>query len=372
VITGNTFGILFRVTTFGESHGPALGVVIDGCPAGFDLNLDKITIEVERRRPGQSKLVSPRREKDEFEILSGLFEGKTTGAPLMFLVRNEDVRSKDYTVIKDLFRPGHADFTYYAKYGHRDYRGGGRSSARETASRVIAGAVAKQLLDVVGIHFRAGVIQIGRVKAQSYQWESVEQNEIRSVDPSTVEAMKDEIEIARKDRDSVGGVIEVQALGVPPGLGEPVFGKLDAAVAAALMSIPAVKGVEIGAGFLAASMRGSEMNDALLPDGFQSNNHGGILGGISSGNPIIARMVVKPTSSLPQNQQTIDIHGNPQSISTLGRHDPCVAMRAVPIAEAMLALVIADFWLQDNATRAARDPSSLSRMSYGLSKHNLS
>lgn len=365
-MTGNSFGHLFRITTFGESHGEALGVVIDGCPAGLTLDLEQIRAELDRRRPGQSTLVSPRREGDEFKILSGLFEGKTTGMPIAAVIYNEDVKSKDYSAIKDLFRPGHADFTYFAKYGHRDYRGGGRSSARETVGRVIGGAVAKQLLQTAGIQIRGAVIQVGKVRAERYDWSQVEANEIRSVDPDRVAAMREEIESARKDRDSVGGVVEVQVLGAPPGLGEPVFGKLDAAVAYALMSIPAVKGIEIGAGFAAAELRGSQMNDEFFTDGFHKNDHGGILGGISSGAPIIARIVVKATSSIPKEQQTIDTSFNPQPISTKGRHDPCVALRAVPIAEAMIALVIADFWLQDLAVRAAREPNSIERVRYGL------
>jgi chorismate synthase len=366
-MTGNSYGNLFRITTFGESHGPALGVIIDGCPAGLELDLGLIAGELDRRRPGQSTLVSPRREPDNFEVLSGLFEGRTTGMPLMMLVKNEDVKSKDYGAIKDLFRPGHADFTFFAKYGHRDYRGGGRSSVRETVGRVIGGAVAKQLLRGAGVSFVGGVTQVGTVKSKRYVWEQVESNEIRSVDPDTVDAMREEIEKARKDRDSVGGIVEVRALGVPPGWGEPVFGRLDAVIAGAMMSIQAVKGVEIGAGFAAAEMRGSEMNDEMFVDGFHSNNHGGILGGISSGAPIVVRLVVKPTSSIPKERQTLDVRFEPQPISTKGRHDPCVALRAVPIAEAMLALVLVDFWLQDCASRGVRETFAPAHsIKYGL------
>lgn len=354
-MTGSSFGTLFRITTFGESHGTALGVVIDGCPAGLLLDEEIIRYELSRRRPGQSKLVTPRKEKDEYEILSGLFEGRTTGAPLTFVVRNDDVRSKDYSEIKELFRPGHADFSYFAKYNHRDYRGGGRSSARETIGRVIAGAVAKQLLAHVGVTFRGGVVAVGGVSAERFEWDFVEQNDVRCVDPDKVELMIREIEQARKDRDSVGGIVEVQAVGVPPGLGEPVFGKLDAAVASAMMSIPAVKGVEIGAGFRAARERGSKINDQMLPGGFEKNDHGGILGGVSSGAPIVARIAIKPTSSIPKDQKTLNKDFQPATISTKGRHDPCVAIRAVPIAEAMLALVLVDFWLQDLATAGARE-----------------
>lgn len=354
MIAPNTFGTLFRITTFGESHGRALGVIVDGCPAGLTLDLESITNELNRRRPGQSTLVSPRREPDEFEIYSGIFEGKTTGMPLMFMVVNQDVKSKDYSDIKDLFRPGHADFGYTAKYGIRDYRGGGRSSVRETVARVIGGAIAKQLLRNVGVSFVGGVTQVGDVVAKRRVWEQVESNDVRSTDPDTIAAMTEAIEKARKDRDSIGGVVEVQARGVPVGLGEPVFARLDAAIAGAMMSIQAVKGVEIGAGFASAAMRGSEMNDEFFPEGFHSNNHGGILGGISSGAPIVVRIVVKPTSSIPKERRTIDANFQPQSISTKGRHDPCVALRAVPIAEAMLALVLVDFWLQDLAARGAR------------------
>ena len=277
---GNTFGKLFRITTFGESHGKALGVVIDGCPAGLELDLEALQLELARRKPGQNRLVSPRKEDDAVELLSGVFEGKTTGTPLMLMIVNQDAKSKDYSAIKDLFRPGHADFTYHAKYGIRDYRGGGRASARETASRVIGGAVCKQLLASIGVKVVGGVTQIGSVKAKKFVWESVEDNEVRSVDPDAAAAMVSEIETARKERDSVGGRVRVLAEGVPPGWGEPVFEKLDAAIAGAMMSIPAVKAVEIGAGAACAAMRGTQMNDLMYPEGYGSNNHGGVLGGI--------------------------------------------------------------------------------------------
>lgn len=367
MLSGNTFGTLFKISSFGESHGRALGVIIDGCPAGLDLDLDLISHELERRRPGQSTLVSPRKEPDKFEVMSGLFEGKTTGMPLMMMITNEDVKSKDYAEIKNLFRPGHADFTYFAKYGYRDHRGGGRSSVRETVARVIGGAVAKQLLSNIGVRFVGGVTQVGKIKTKRYVWDQVESNDIRSVDPDTVAAMTAEIETARKNRDSVGGIVEVRAIGVPPGLGEPAFSKIDAAIAAAMMSIQAVKGVEIGAGFASAAMSGSEMNDEFFPDGFHSNNHGGVLGGISSGAPIVVRIVVKPTSSIPKDRQTIDVDFKPQTISTKGRHDPCVALRAVPIAEAMLALVLVDFWLIDLAAKGARASfGEVTPVHYGL------
>lgn len=367
-MVGNSIGTLFRVTTYGESHGQALGVVIDGCPAGLALDTALISRELERRRPGQSRLVSPRQESDEFEIISGLFEGKTTGMPLMIMVTNKDVKSKDYAQLKDVFRPGHADFSYFAKYRHRDYRGGGRSSARETLGRVIAGAVAKQLLSLAaGISFQGGVAQVGAVKAKRYDWDQVEENELRCVDPDMIEAMREEVVTSRKERDSVGGIVEVRALGVPPGLGEPVFGKLDAAIAGAMLSIPAVKGVEIGAGFSCAAMKGSEMQDEMFVDGFHSNNHGGILGGISSGAPIVVRIAVKPTSSIPQEKQSLNVEFEPVEVSTKGRHDPCVALRAVPIAEAMLALVLVDYYLQDAAQREVRKEfSPVTPITYGL------
>lgn len=352
----NTFGSLYRFTTFGESHGKALGVIIDGCPAGLELDMSFIQSELNRRRPGQSKLVTPRKEKDEFEILSGVFEGKTTGCPIMAIIYNSDVKSKDYSEIKDLFRPGHADFTYFAKYGHRDYRGGGRSSARETAARVIAGAIAKQILGIHGVSIYGGVTQVGEVVAKKYDWTQVEKNDLRSVDPDVIKEMEAEIEKARKDRDSVGGKVEIRADAVPIGLGEPIFARLDALIAGAMMSIPAVKGVEIGAGFSACSMRGSQMNDEMRASGFLSNNHGGTLGGISSGAPIVVSIAIKPTSSIPQDKKTVDVNLKEQTISTKGRHDPCVALRAVPIAESMLAVVLLDFLMQDLARRAVIKP----------------
>ncbi len=344
-------------------------MVSDGCPADFTLDIEHISRELERRRPGQSPLVTQRKESDEFELLSGIFEGKTTGAPLAFLIRNQDVRSKDYDSIRDLFRPGHADFTYYAKYGHRDYRGGGRSSARETASRVIAGAVAKQLLAAAGISFLGGVVQIGAVCAGSYQWDQVEQNELRCVDPQKVDAMRGEIEAARKLRDSVGGIVEVQAHGVMPGLGEPVFARLDALIGGAMFSIPAVKGVEIGAGFSSAAMHGSAMHDEMFTDGFHTNNHGGVLGGLSSGAPIVVRAVVKPTASIAREQRTLNRDLAAAGIETKGRHDPCVAIRAVPVCEAMLALVLIDVLLQHQAALGMRGfYSSPQSIQYGMAK----
>ena len=356
MLNNNTFGNSFRVTTFGESHGPAIGVTIDGCPSGLKVDLDEIRRELARRRPGQSRLTSKRDEKDEFDVLSGLFEGITTGAPLCFLVKNLDVKSHDYSDIADVFRPGHADFGYFTKFGVRDYRGGGRSSARETVGRVIAGSVARQLLSSVGIVIRGAVIQIGNVIASNYNWDQVEENEVRSVDPETVGSMVAEVQSAREQLDSVGGIVEVQAIGVMPGLGEPVFGRIDAYLAGALMSIPAAKGVEIGLGFRVASMRGSQVNDQFFADGFHSNAHGGTLGGISSGAPIVTRIAFKPTPSIPKEQHTLDVDLQETKICVKGRHDPCVAIRAVPVAEAMVALCLMDLWLihkgKDEISRA--------------------
>ena len=322
----NTFGNNFRITTFGESHGPALGVVIDGCPAGMALSEIDIQPLLDRRRPGTSPVNSPRKESDKVEILSGIFEGKTTGMPIALIVRNENPQSKDYEELKEKFRPGHADFTYQVKYGIRDHRGGGRSSGRETLSRVAAGAVAMKFLAERGITITGT---------------------IREVHGKTVPAeMEKEILAAKAAGDSVGGIVQVTATGCPIGLGDPVFGKLDALIASAMMGIGAVKGVEIGDGFSAARNFGSENNDQMTADGFSSNHAGGILGGISSGQDIIVRIAVKPTPSIAKIQQTRDIHGNVVDISVKGRHDPCIVPRIVPVAEAMLALVLMDCVLE--------------------------
>ena len=363
-MSGNTFGTLFRITTFGESHGVGLGVVIDGCPPGLELDMGLIQKELDRRKPGQSKFVTQRKEDDSPELLSGVFEGKTTGTPLAFLIRNKDQRSKDYSEIKDVFRPGHADFSYFAKYGIRDYRGGGRSSARETAARVIAGAVARQVLQRESVAFHGALVQLGTIQAAARDWKYARENELNCCDPEQYEAMRSELEAARKSRDSVGGVVEVQATWVPAGLGEPIFDKLDARIGAAMFSIPAVKGVEIGAGFSAAASRGSESNDQMYPDGFASNSHGGVLGGISSGAPIVVRLALKPTSSIPQEKDSIDQNFNAVKVLTKGRHDPCVALRAVPIAEAMLAIVLCDFYLQQQARNASS--TVIPEIKYGL------
>jgi chorismate synthase len=322
----NTFGRNFRITTFGESHGPALGVVIDGCPAGMALSESDIQPFLDRRRPGTSPLTSPRKESDKIEILSGIFEGKTTGTPIALMVRNENQQSKDYEELREKFRPGHADFTYQEKYGIRDHRGGGRSSGRETLSRVAAGAVAMKCLAKRGITITGTICEVHGKK-----------------DPAE---MEQEILAAKAAGDSVGGIVQVTATGCPTGLGDPVFGKLDALIAGAMMGIGAVKGVEIGDGFAAAEKFGSENNDPMTADGFLSNHAGGILGGISSGQDIIVRIAVKPTPSIAKIQKTRDIHGNVVDISVGGRHDPCIVPRIVPVAEAMLALVLMDCVLE--------------------------
>ncbi|MFZ5863785.1 MAG: chorismate synthase [Nitrospirota bacterium] len=353
-MAGNTFGQAFRISTFGESHGPALGVIVDGCPAGLPLAVEDIQRDLERRKPGQSLLTTQRQESDRAEILSGVFEGLTTGTPIAMLVRNEDARSQDYSRIKDLFRPGHADFTYWKKYGRRDYRGGGRSSARETIGRVAAGAIARKLLARHGMSVVGYVTQIGPVKVVDKDLSAINHNALFSPDPNVVEAMTAVIKDAQAKKDSVGALVEVLARGVPAGLGEPVFDKLDADLAKAMMSINAVKGVEIGDGFGVVDLRGSENCDPITPNGFASNHAGGILGGISNGDEIVIRLALKPTSSIAIEQDTIDVRGNPAKIATKGRHDPCVGIRAVPIAEAMTALVLADHFLRDRTSRVDR------------------
>lgn len=348
-MSANTFGECFRVTTFGESHGPALGAIIDGCPPGLAIDEAFIQAELDRRKPGASRYTTPRREADQVKILSGVFEGKTTGTPIGLVIENTDQRSKDYSDIKDLFRPGHADFTYAHKYGFRDYRGGGRSSARETAMRVAAGAIAKQYLAQMGIQIRAAMTQMGHVHAQQLNWDAVRDNEFFFPDPDGVAALDALIRALKKEGDSIGARIRVEAIGVPAGLGEPVFDRLDADLAKALMSINAVKAVSIGDGFAVVEQRGSEHRDEMTPTGFSSNHAGGVLGGISSGQTVIAEIALKPTSSIKKPGQTIDVHGQSQTISTHGRHDPCVGIRAVPIAEAMMALTLIDHVLRQRA-----------------------
>jgi chorismate synthase len=347
----SSFGRLFTVTTFGESHGPAVGVVIDGAPPGHLISLAAVQHELDRRRPGQGELASPRREADTIHALSGLFEGRTTGAPICLVAYNEDARPADYEPLKDVLRPGHADLTYQAKYGLRDWRGSGRASGRETLGRVAAGAVARQLLAPVGVRVTGGTVAVGEVVAARRDWDEVERNAARCPDATAAPAMERAIQAVREARDSIGGVVEVVAAGVPAGWGDPTMDKLDAALALALMSIPAVKGVEIGDGFALARARGSQANDALGPDGFATNRQGGILGGISTGQDVVARAAVKPASSIARPQATVDTAGRPVTIEIAGRHDACICPRVVPVAEAMLCLVLADAWLHQRALR---------------------
>jgi len=354
----NTFGHLFRVTTWGESHGPAIGCIVDGTPPRLPLAEAEIQHWLDRRRPGGSRFVTQRREPDAVRILSGVFEGLTTGTPISLMIENVDARSKDYSENRDKYRPGHADFTYEAKYGIRDYRGGGRASARETASRVAAGAVARKVLGE-DVRIRGALVQIGKrsIRRDNWSWESVEQNPFWCPDPEAALAWEEDLDEVRKRGSSLGAVIEVHASGVPAGLGAPVYGKLDAELAAALMGINAVKGVEIGAGFAAAALSGEENADEIRAgEGgpqFLSNNAGGILGGISTGQDIVARFAVKPTSSILTPRRTIDRDGNEAEIATKGRHDPCVGIRAVPVGEAMMACVLADQLLRHRAQISA-------------------
>lgn len=347
-MAGNSIGELFRITTFGESHGVALGCIVDGCPPGVAIDEAMIQHELDRRRPGTSRYTTARREPDQIKILSGVFEGKTTGTSIGLLIENTDQRSKDYSAISQLFRPGHADYTYHQKYGVRDYRGGGRSSARETAMRVAAGAIAKAYLKQhLGIEVRGYLSQLGPIKAQNFDWEQVEQNPFFFPDAAALESLDEYMRDLKKQGDSIGAKVSVVATGVPVGLGEPVFDRLDADIAHALMSINAVKGIEIGDGFDVINQHGSEHRDSLTPEGFASNHAGGILGGISSGQDIIAHMALKPTSSITVPGETINIQGESTGVVTKGRHDPCVGIRAVPIAEAMLAIVLLDHYLRN-------------------------
>lgn len=346
-MAGNTFGKLFTVTTFGESHGEALGCIIDGCPPGIEISEEDIQIDLDRRKPGQSRYTTQRREDDQVKILSGVFEGKTTGTPIGMIIQNTDQRSKDYSKIKDVFRPAHADYTYMQKYGIRDYRGGGRSSARETAMRVAAGAVAKKVLkEAWGIEVRGYLSQLGPIAIETVDWSEIGNNPFFCPDASKVAAMEEYMQALNKDGDSVGAKITVVATNMVPGLGEPVFDRLDADLAHALMSINAVKGVEIGAGFASVSQKGTEHRDEITPQGFLSNNAGGILGGISTGQDVIAHIALKPTSSLRIPGKSVDVAGNPVEVVTTGRHDPCVGIRATPIAEAMMAIVLVDHALR--------------------------
>ena len=349
-MSGNSFGKLFTVTGFGESHGPAIGCIVDGCPPGMALSEADLQDDLDRRKPGKSRHTTQRREADQVRILSGVFEGVTTGTPIALVIENTDQRSKDYSEILDRFRPGHADYTYQQKYGLRDYRGGGRSSARETAMRVAAGAIAKKYLaEKFGILIRGYMAQLGPIKYKTFDWNAVEKNPFFFPDATKVEELEAYMDALRKEGNSIGARINVVATGVPPGLGEPIFDRLDADLAHALMSINAVKGVEIGAGFACVEQKGTEHRDEITPEGFLTNHAGGVLGGISSGQDIVASLALKPTSSLRLPGCSVDIHGNPVEVVTKGRHDPCVGIRATPIAEAMMAIVLMDHVLRHRA-----------------------
>jgi chorismate synthase len=353
-VAGNSFGSVFRFTTWGESHGPAIGCVVDGAPPRLPLTESDIQYWLDRRKPGQSRFTTQRREPDRVKILSGVFEGQTTGTPVSLMIENEDARSKDYAAIKESFRPGHADYAYWRKYGIRDYRGGGRASARETASRVAAGAIARKVLGD-GIAIRGAVVQMGphKIDRARWDWQAVEDNPFWSPDRQAAQRWEGFLDEVRRAGSSTGAVIEVVASGVPAGLGDPIYDKLDADLAKAMMSINAVKAVEIGAGFAAASLSGEENADEMrMKDGtvtFLSNNAGGILGGISTGQDIVLRFAVKPTSSIVTPRRSVDVHGRDVEVSTKGRHDPCVGIRAVPVGEAMMAVVLADHWLRQRA-----------------------
>ena len=352
-MSGNTFGQIFTLTSFGESHGPAIGGVIDGCPPGMELNESDIQIDLDRRKPGTSKFVTQRKEDDSVEILSGVFEGLTTGAPIGLIIRNKDQRSQDYSKIQEVFRPGHADITYLNKYGIRDFRGGGRSSARETAIRVAGGAIAKKWLkENRGIEVMGYLKQLGEIDIPFENWEIVNKNPFFAPSESILKDLEVYLNDIRADKNSVGANIFVCAKNMPIGLGEPVFSRLDADIASAMMSINATKGVEIGAGFGSVKQKGTQHSDEMSSKGFKSNNAGGVLGGISTGQGIEVNVAFKPTSSIPQDRHSIDTKGNEVDMKTTGRHDPCVAIRAVPIVEAMLSLVIIDHVLRDRAQNA--------------------
>jgi len=352
-MSGNSFGKLFTVTSFGESHGPAIGCIVDGCPPGLSLSEEDLQTDLDRRRPGTSRHTTQRREPDQVQILSGVFEGKTTGTPIGLIIQNTDQRSKDYGKIIETFRPGHADYTYYKKYGIRDYRGGGRSSARETAMRVAAGGIAKKYLqEHFGIRIRGYLSQLGPIRLELKDWEAVGNNPFFSPDPDKVSELEQYMDALRKEGNSIGARVNVRAEGVPVGWGEPIFDRLDADIAHAMMSINAVKGVEIGAGFQSIEQKGTEHRDEMTPQGYLSNHAGGVLGGISSGQDIEVSIALKPTSSLRLPGQSIDLNGQPTEVITEGRHDPCVGIRATPIAEAMLAIVLMDHMLRHRAQNA--------------------
>ncbi len=349
-MAGSTLGKIFSVTNFGESHGPAIGCVVDGCPPGLELDIADIQFDLDRRRPGQSRHVTQRQEADQVEILSGVFEGKTTGTPIGLLIRNQDARSKDYSAIADTFRPGHADFTYWNKYGERDPRGGGRSSARLTAPTVAAGTIAKKWLrQQHGITIRGHMTQLGPMPIPFEAWEHVPNNPFFAANASVIDALERYMDQLRKDGDSIGARIDVMASGLPAGWGEPLYDRLDADIAHAMMGLNAVKGVEIGAGFACIKQRGSEHGDEITPNGFTTNHAGGVLGGISTGQDITVSLAIKPTSSIRIERQSINRAGEPVKVQTLGRHDPCVGIRATPIAEALLALVLIDHALRHRA-----------------------
>lgn len=349
-MSGNTFGLLYCVTSFGESHGPSYGGVVDGCPPGLELSEADIQKELDRRKPGTSRHVTQRRESDRIEILSGVFEGRTTGTAIGFVIRNEDARSKDYSAIAQSFRPGHADYTYWQKYGIRDHRGGGRASARETMIRVAAGAIAKKWLrEKHGVEVRGYLSQIGPHRIELKSWDAVHQNPFFAPDPDIVPCLETYMDELREAGDSCGARVTVIASGVPVGWGEPVYGRLDSDIAGAMMGINAVKGVEIGAGFASVEQRGSQHGDELTPEGFLSNNAGGVLGGISTGQEVVVNIALKPTSSIRIPRRTINTLGEPVTVQTTGRHDPCVGIRATPIAEAMLACVLIDHALRHRA-----------------------
>lgn len=348
-MAGNTFGQVFRVTTWGESHGTAIGATIDGCPAGIPLTPEDIQVDLDRRKPGKGGSTSPRKEPDKVEILSGIFEGHTTGTPITLVIFNKDAHSKSYTNLENIFRPGHGDFSYFCKYGIRDHRGGGRASARETAARVAAGAVARKFLGLYDIKVLAYTLGLGTILADTFDLGAIEENRLRCPDNAAAEKMEALVKEVRKDGDTLGGIVEVMATGCPAGLGEPVFNKLDGDLAGALMSIGAVKGVEIGAGFSAAMIRGSENNDPLTPEGFTSNHSGGILAGISNGDPIIARVAVKPIPSISKPQQTVTVDNEPTEIRIGGRHDIAAIPRINPVCEAMVCLTLADHFMRQQA-----------------------
>lgn len=352
-MSGNSFGKLFTVTTYGESHGRALGCVVDGCPPGMKLDEADIQADLERRRPGKSRHTTQRSEPDQVQILSGTFEGLTTGTPIGLLIENKDQRSKDYSDIKDKFRPGHADYTYHQKYGIRDYRGGGRSSARETTMRVAAGAIARKYLrERLGMEIRGYLSQLGPIALEAKDLSAVDENPFFCADPEKIPELEKFMDQLRDEGDSIGAKISIRATGIPPGLGEPVFDKLEADIARGLMSINAVKGVELGAGFAAVTQRGSQHRDEMSADGFSKNDAGGTLGGISSGQDLVASIALKPTSSIAVPGATVDKKGETTEIVTTGRHDPCVGLRATPIAEAMIALVLMDHYLRHRAQNA--------------------